>query len=50
MRGQGQEVEARALLAPIYGAFSEGFETPDLKDAKSLLDELFGPAKTGRPV
>jgi predicted ATPase len=32
--------EARALLAEIYGWFTEGFHTPDLKDAKALLDEL----------
>ena len=32
--------EARNLLAPIYGWFTEGFDTPDLKDAKALLDEL----------
>jgi hypothetical protein len=28
------------LLRPIYGWFTEGFDTPDLKDAKALLDEL----------
>jgi len=32
--------EARSLLEPIYGWFSEGFDTRDLKDAKALLDEL----------
>jgi predicted ATPase len=32
--------EARAPLAEIYGWFTEGFDTPDLKDAKALLDEL----------
>ena len=32
--------EARELLDPIYGWFTEGFDTPDLKDAKALLDEL----------
>jgi predicted ATPase len=32
--------EARDLLAPIYGWFTEGFDTPDLKEAKALLDEL----------
>ena len=37
---QGKRVEARALLAPIYGWFTEGFGTPDLRDAKALLDEL----------
>jgi predicted ATPase len=32
--------EARELLAPVYGWFTEGFDTPDLKQAKALLDEL----------
>jgi predicted ATPase len=32
--------EARDLLAPVYGWFTEGFDTADLKDAKGLLDEL----------
>jgi predicted ATPase len=32
--------EARAMLAEIYGWFTEGFDTTDLKDAKALLDEL----------
>ena len=31
---------ARDLLAPVYGWFTEGFDTPDLKDAKALLDKL----------
>ncbi len=39
-RDHGKEGEARALLTPIYGWFTEGFETPDLKEAKGLLDEL----------
>ena len=39
-RDQGRRAEARDLLAPVYGWFSEGFDTPDLKDAKALLDEL----------
>jgi len=39
-RDQGKRDEARDLLAPIYGWFSEGFDTLDLKQAKSLLDEL----------
>jgi len=39
-RDQGRRAEARALLAPVYGWFTEGFDTPDLKDAKALLDEL----------
>ncbi len=32
--------QARDLLAPVYGWFTEGFDTADLKDAKALLDEL----------
>ncbi len=36
----GKSAEARERLAPVYGWFTEGFETPDLKDAKALLDEL----------
>jgi class 3 adenylate cyclase/predicted ATPase len=39
-RDQGRHAEARDLLGPVYGWFTEGFETPDLKDAKMLLDEL----------
>ena len=39
-RDQGKRPEARDLLAPLYGWFTEGFETQDLKDAKGLLDEL----------
>jgi predicted ATPase len=39
-RDQGKRTEARGLLAPIYGWFTEGFDTPDLKEAKALLDEL----------
>jgi len=38
-RSQGKSQQARELLAPIYGWFTEGFDTLDLKDAKSLLDE-----------
>jgi class 3 adenylate cyclase/predicted ATPase len=41
-RDQGSRAEARNLLAPVYGWFTEGFETPDLKQAKALLDELEG--------
>jgi hypothetical protein len=37
---QGKRIEARDLLAPIYGWFTEGFDTPDLKEAKALLDDL----------
>jgi predicted ATPase len=39
-RDQGRGAEARDLLAPTYGWFTEGFATPDLKSAKALLDEL----------
>jgi predicted ATPase len=39
-RGQGNRAEARDLLAPVYGWFTEGFDTADLKDAKALLDAL----------
>jgi class 3 adenylate cyclase/predicted ATPase len=38
---QGKRQQARDLLAPIYGWFTEGFDTLDLKDAKALLDELY---------
>ena len=41
-RDQGRRAEARDLLAPVYGWFTEGFDTPDLKEAKALLDELNG--------
>jgi predicted ATPase len=37
---QGKRDEARDLLAPVYGWFTEGFDTLDLKEAKTLLDEL----------
>ena len=39
-RDQGKRNEARELLAPVYGWFTEGFDTLDLKEAKALLDEL----------
>jgi predicted ATPase len=39
-RDQGKCKEARDLLALVYGWFTEGFDTRDLKDAKVLLDEL----------
>ena len=39
-RDQGRRTEARHLLAPVYGWFTEGFDTPVLQDAKALLDEL----------
>ena len=37
---QGRPGEARELLAPVYGWFTEGFDTQDLKEAKALLDQL----------
>jgi class 3 adenylate cyclase/predicted ATPase len=39
-RDQGKRHEAHELLAPVYGWFTEGFDTRDLKEAKALLDEL----------
>jgi len=39
-RDQGKPQQARELLAPVYGWFTEGFDTSDLKQAKALLDEL----------
>jgi predicted ATPase len=39
-RSQGKVQQARELLAPVYGWFTEGFDTRDLKDAKALLEEL----------
>jgi class 3 adenylate cyclase/predicted ATPase len=43
-RDHGKRRQARDLLAPIYGWFTEGFDTLDLKEAKALLDELTEPA------
>jgi predicted ATPase len=37
---QGARDTARELLAPVYGWFTEGFDTRDLKEAKALLDQL----------
>ena len=37
---QGKPAEARALLAPVYGCFTEGFDTADLREAKALLESL----------
>ena len=39
-RDQGKVQQARELLAPVYGWFTKGFETRDLKEAKALLDVL----------
>jgi predicted ATPase len=39
-RDQGKRTEAREFLAPVYGWFTERFDTLDLKEAKALLNEL----------
>jgi predicted ATPase len=39
-QGHGRCAEARNLLAPVYGWFTEGFDTADLKDVRALLEEL----------
>ena len=39
-RDQGKRQQAHDLLAPVYGWFTEGFDTLDLKEAKSLLEQL----------
>ena len=39
-RSQDKAQQARELLAPVYGRFTEGFDTLDLKEAKALLDTL----------
>jgi hypothetical protein len=39
-RDQGKRDHSRDLLAPVYGWFTEGFDTLDLKEAKALLEEL----------
>ncbi|MCK1301986.1 hypothetical protein IVB33_11220 [Bradyrhizobium sp. 24] len=39
-RNQGKRTDARDLLAPIYRCFTEGFDTPDLKESAALLAEL----------
>jgi predicted ATPase len=39
-RDQGKRQQARDLLAPVYGWFTEGFDTLDLKEAKTLLEQL----------
>jgi hypothetical protein len=41
-RHQGRDAEAHGLLAPVYRWFTEGFDMPDLKEAKALLEELGG--------
>ena len=42
--GKGRHSQARDLLAPILGWFQEGFDTADLEEAKTLLDQLAEPA------
>jgi len=42
LKKQGRRDQARTMLADIYGWFTEGFDTADLKDAKALIDELSG--------
>src|SRR5262245_28435270 len=46
-RSQGMHGEARTVLAPVYGSFSEGFDLPDLMQAKALLDQLAGNSELG---
>ncbi len=45
-RDQGKRAEARHLLAPVYAWFTEGFEAPDLVEARGLLEELSGSSHT----
>jgi hypothetical protein len=40
LRDQGRPADAPSLLRPVYGRFTEGFDTADLKTAKALLDAL----------
>jgi predicted ATPase len=42
LQKQGRSERARRLLSEIYGWFTEGFETPDLKEVRAFLDELGG--------
>jgi predicted ATPase len=44
MRDQERVREAYDMLGPVYGWFTEGFDTKDLREAKALLDELCEPA------
>jgi predicted ATPase len=39
-RDQGKVLQARELLAPVYGWFTEGFDTRDLREAKALLEQM----------
>jgi predicted ATPase len=52
-RDQGKVQQARELLAPVHGWFTEGFDTRDLKEAKALLDALSSrvrPARSRSPA
>jgi predicted ATPase len=49
-RDQGKREQAHNLLAPVYGWFTEGFDTPDLEEAKTLLNELERGARALRPA
>jgi predicted ATPase len=49
-RDQGKVQQARELLAPVYGWFTEGFETRDLKEAKALLETLEREVEKGCPL
>jgi predicted ATPase len=44
---QGKRAEARELLAGVYGWFTEGFETADLREARALLEALSSPPDCG---
>ena len=43
---QGRRDDARAALAAVYGTYTEGFTTPDLVEAETLLESLANPART----
>jgi predicted ATPase len=43
---QGRREEAQAALAAVYGGYTEGFATPDLVEARALLEGLAQPART----
>jgi predicted ATPase len=47
---QGKRDDARELLAPIYGWFTEGLDTADLQEAKALLEELGGRDRSALPL
>jgi predicted ATPase len=49
-RDEGRREDAHRLVADVYGWFTEGFDTPDLREAKSLLDELSEPGQARQVV